>query len=344
MPIELISKISPKNSGLFPMMEDIHLEGGFQVRDDETDRDNIPSLNRKEGMLVYLLSSGLTYRLEGGITNADWSLVLTGETLSHKNPVRLATTTNIANLSSGAPSSLDGVSLSVGDRILVHQQTSQFQNGIYEVETVGSGSNGVWVRSSDADLEEKLIPGTEVYVVEGSTYATTKFWLITPGPYTLGSTNLQFIGGMSVMTSDSAPTTILSSTAIGSGVGSATATSSISVRGFKEIDFSFLVTNLASISEIRARVLYSLLASPGAYSSEPEDWNLLLAEGINGGVAVEDAYTFSLDVANYPLLDSAPGSFAFRAPICGLHMMVLIWSETGSPVGSAFVGSALRRI
>ena len=35
---------------------------------------------------------------------------------------------------------VDGVSLDVGDRILVKDQTTQTQNGFYKVTTVGSGS------------------------------------------------------------------------------------------------------------------------------------------------------------------------------------------------------------
>ena len=76
MPVELIAKIVPKTSGgglgQFPMMEDIHLEGGFQVRADPTDRDNIYALNRKEGMFVYVISLNKTYRLGAGLTNLDW--------------------------------------------------------------------------------------------------------------------------------------------------------------------------------------------------------------------------------------------------------------------------------
>jgi len=56
MPINLISKIKPKNDGTFPVCEDIDIEGGYQVRTDITDRNTIPALNRKIGMLVYVQS------------------------------------------------------------------------------------------------------------------------------------------------------------------------------------------------------------------------------------------------------------------------------------------------
>lgn len=264
--------------------------------------------------------------------------------LGYKNPVRVATTQNISNLVGGAPSTLDGLTLEENDRILVYQQNDQSENGIYEVMTLGTGSNGTWIRAADANSIDNLIPGSEVFVMEGDSNSLTKFWLVTPGPYVLETTSLEFVEGLYIMKSDSSPTSILSATAIGSAFNSASATSSISVRGYKEIDFAFAVTNLGSISEIRARVLYSLKASPGTYAATPSDWNILLAEDIVSGIATVDPYTLSLNSATYPGLTSLPGSFAFRAPVSGLHMMVLIWAESGSPSGSSFVGSTLRRV
>ncbi|SEN78043.1 phage tail protein, partial [Nitrosomonas marina] len=68
-----------------------------------------------------------------------------------KYPVRVATIANIANLASGAPNTLDGISLVKNDRILVKSQTTKSQNGIYIVSTVGTGSDGTWVRAGDSD-------------------------------------------------------------------------------------------------------------------------------------------------------------------------------------------------
>lgn len=268
---------------------------------------------------------------------------LDSNVLGYKNPARVATTENISNLDSGAPLIVDGITLEDGDRVLVYQQDDMTENGIYAVETLGSGSNGVWIRAEDADSSENLLPGTEIFVVEGELNGLTKFWLITPGPYTLGTTLLEFVEGLTIMRSDAEPTIILTANDIGASAVAATPTDSIEVRNFKEIDFSFLVTNLDTITEIRARILYSLLESPGDYASAPEDWNILLAEGIVSGIATQDAYTLSLIVDDYPGFDTLPGSFAFRSPIAGLHMMVLIWAHSGTSDTSSFEGRALRR-
>lgn len=112
--------------------------------------------------------------------------------LAWKDEVRVATTANIANLSGGAPSTIDGVSLSANDRILVKNQSSAAQNGIYIVQTVGSGSNGTWVRSSDADTAAK-IRGAAVFVSDGSTNGGYRYVLNTTGTITLGTTPLTFV-------------------------------------------------------------------------------------------------------------------------------------------------------
>ena len=73
--------------------------------------------------------------------------------LDVKKSVRVATTGNLAGsynngngtitASSNGAISIDGVSLSVDDRVLVKDQTSQVENGFYKVTTVGSGSAGL---------------------------------------------------------------------------------------------------------------------------------------------------------------------------------------------------------
>ena len=72
MPINLISKIKPKNDGDFPVIEDIDICGGYQVREDTTDRNTIPLLNRKEGMLVYVKDISKYYTLSGGLSDGYW--------------------------------------------------------------------------------------------------------------------------------------------------------------------------------------------------------------------------------------------------------------------------------
>lgn len=110
---------------------------------------------------------------------------------SAKSSVRVVTTSNVT-LSGGAPATVDGVSLTLEDRILVTAQTDATENGIYRVTTVGSGSTGTWVRSRDANQNEEVLAGMSCIVSEGSTYADTFWKLTTDGAVTLGTTELTF--------------------------------------------------------------------------------------------------------------------------------------------------------
>ena len=110
---------------------------------------------------------------------------------SAKSSVRVVATSNVT-LSGGTPATVDGVSLTLEDRILVTGQTDATENGIYRVTTVGSGSNGTWVRGRDANQNEEVLAGMTCMVSEGTTYADTFWKLTTDGAVTLGTTELVF--------------------------------------------------------------------------------------------------------------------------------------------------------
>lgn len=111
--------------------------------------------------------------------------------IDYKQAVRVITVTNVT-LSGGAPSQVDSVNLSAGDRVLVNGQSTGSQNGIYEVQTVGTGSNGTWIRSLDTNATGELQAGTIVMVTEGTVYADTQWKLTTNNPIVIGTTALIF--------------------------------------------------------------------------------------------------------------------------------------------------------
>ena len=111
--------------------------------------------------------------------------------IDYKQAVRVITVANVT-LSGGAPTPVDGVNLSAGDRVLVTGQSTGSQNGIYQVETVGSGSNGTWIRSVDTNATGELEAGTIVMVTEGTVYADSQWKLITDNPIVIGTTALTF--------------------------------------------------------------------------------------------------------------------------------------------------------
>lgn len=89
-----------------------------------------------------------------------------------KGSVRAASTGNIT-VSNPGTSTIDGVSLSNGDLVLLKSQTAPAENGIYTFN--GSGSAMTRVSQMD-DWDE--VPGALVAVEEGSTNADT-IWLCT---------------------------------------------------------------------------------------------------------------------------------------------------------------------
>lgn len=91
------------------------------------------------------------------------------------------------NLDLNGTETIDGISVTNGQRVLVAGQTAQEYNGIWDVVSAGA-----WTRSTDANTSGKIDPGILVNVKLGVTYGGTMWRLTTAGPYTLGSTDLVF--------------------------------------------------------------------------------------------------------------------------------------------------------
>lgn len=103
--------------------------------------------------------------------------------LDVKGSVKVATT---ANITLSGTQTIDGVALSVGDRVLVKNQTTASENGIYVVASSG------WSRATDADENAEVTSGMFTFVEQGSVNSDTGFVLTTDGTITVGSTNLEF--------------------------------------------------------------------------------------------------------------------------------------------------------
>lgn len=103
---------------------------------------------------------------------------------SRKEAVRVATTANITVSAPG--SAIDGVTLATGDRVLLKDQTTGSQNGIYDF----NGSAVALTRSADADSDVEVKPGTQVFVSEGTVNGNTTWQITTDGPIVVGTTTL----------------------------------------------------------------------------------------------------------------------------------------------------------
>lgn len=74
---------------------------------------------------------------------------------------------------------IDGVTLALGNRVLVKNQTTTFQNGIYSVTTAGAlGVAGVLTRSSDANASNEFKTGDSLFITSGTANSNTT-WAYT---------------------------------------------------------------------------------------------------------------------------------------------------------------------
>ena len=106
--------------------------------------------------------------------------------LDFKDSVRVASTGNVTI--SGPGAAIDGISLSSGDRVLLKNQSTGSQNGIY----IFNGSGSTMTRATDADSSTEVTAGMFVFVEEGTVNADNGFVLTTDGSITVGSTALTF--------------------------------------------------------------------------------------------------------------------------------------------------------
>jgi hypothetical protein len=139
---------------------------------------------------------------------------IAASSLHYHSPVRVesptALTATYANGTAGVGATLtnsgtqaalvlDGVTLSVADRVLIYTQANAAHNGVYTVTTVGSGSvNWVLTRATDADNSAIGDPtglgsGDAFYVKEGTTGAGELYVMNTTGTITIGTTELNFV-------------------------------------------------------------------------------------------------------------------------------------------------------
>lgn len=107
---------------------------------------------------------------------------LTGN-LGIKAPVRCATT---ANITLSGLQTIDSITVVAGDRVLVKNQTTQTENGIY------AASSTAWQREPDFNGNRDIVKGTLVRVNEGSVAAGKAYAVTTSDPITIGTSNLSF--------------------------------------------------------------------------------------------------------------------------------------------------------
>lgn len=179
----------------------------------------------------------------------------------------------LTNAGAMAALTLDGIAVAVNDRVLIKNQASTFQNGIYTVTAIGSGvANWVLTRATDYDQVAEVNPGDLVVVTAGATL-TNSGWLQTATVVTMGTSAITFVQfSASLPISVANGGTGLTSTTINQILYSSAANT---IAGLATANNGLLVTSAAGVPSILAgpgttgRALLSNAAAAPSFSTVP---------------------------------------------------------------------------
>lgn len=188
------------------------IQGGSQIKSATVDQTRVTSgIIRADGTNAFSANQAMGGNKLTGLgtptvstdaaTKAYVDAIAVG--LDPKASVRVATaaalpantrTGNVLTASAnGALAAIDGITLIATDRLLVKNEATGANNGIYTVTTVGDGANPfVLTRATDMDADAEATAGAHAFVEEGITNADSGWVLTTDNPITLNTTTLTF--------------------------------------------------------------------------------------------------------------------------------------------------------
>lgn len=172
-----------------------------------------------------------------------------------KDSVRAATT---ANITLSGLQTIDGISVTAGQRVLVKNQTTASENGIY------AAASGAWTRTADA-VQGNLTAASAVMVEEGTTLASTQWRLTTSGTITVGTTALAF-GQIGAGTSYTGGTgisvagNVISATGpqkYSTTIGTGAATAIVVTHGLGSKDVTYSLRQVSDDAVVEADVVFT---------------------------------------------------------------------------------------
>lgn len=279
----------------------------------------IPADRRADGQLC--LAAAKLYRFDGSATNTGagtltpdagdgrWIEVIAGGT-DFKDSVRVASTANLVGTrtgailladANGAIAAMDGVTLVAGDRILMKDQTTGADKGIYVITALGDGSSK-WsmTRAADFDTSAKVTAGAIIPVSEGTLGGNKTWQLTTNDAITLNTTALTF-AAVGAAIGVATPTAVAAAASAGStgnaaDEGHAHNDPLRAVKGTDVVDDAVAM----AIAQGRWRVLQAATLSA----------NRSQALSVTGAVAGDQMLIERLDLTDYTytVTDAGPGT------------------------------------
>ena len=236
----------------------------------------------------------------------------------------------LTNSGAQAAFAVDGYTASLNDRILVKDQTTGAQNGIYTVTTLGSGStNWVLTRATDFNTvgtgPNYIETGASTFVNGGTTWGSTSWVMNTTGTITVGSTALVW-----VQTSSSGNITVSAPiTKTGNTIGLGTVGVANGGTGLTSLT-SYAVLYAASTSSVGqispSTTGYPLL-STGA-STAPAFGQLSLTAGVTGTLPVGNGGTGSATT-----FTTGSVVFAGASGVYSQNNAKFFWDNTNNRLG-----------
>ena len=107
----------------------------------------------------------------------------TQSTAKVKTSVLAAT---VGTIATAGTQTIDGIALNIDDRVLVKDQSTASENGIYIV------ASGSWTRATDSDTSLSFGSGTQVFVETGTVNGGILWLHTTPSPIVIDTTALTF--------------------------------------------------------------------------------------------------------------------------------------------------------
>lgn len=191
-------------------------------------------------------------------------------TVAIKAPCACATT---ANITLSGEQTIDGVTTS-GSRVLVWNQTSSVNNGIYLSDT------GTWEREPDFDDNRDAVKGTLVLVAGGTTYANSIFRLTTANPVVFDSSSITFaLSGVS----DSANINFIQA---GTGAVTRSVRAKLRETAVSVVDFG---DDNTGVADSHAAFAAALVAADVVYVP-PGTYNMLTQVVISGNKTITGPY------------------------------------------------------